>query len=212
MKNQTIKSTLQLFAIVISCSFLQGCILLLPVIENNQAAERKLLAEDHAKTCPLTDGLGLSPDHRFDSMAEAQAFVAAHQSAKRTTPNKRRRVKMSKAMRVAMLVKQLRSGSEVSRTHAATDLGRMGKSAKGAIDDLSNSLRYDESKWVRRAAVKSLAKISGNSVVAPLTFALNDNNPWVVHSAKNALRKVRRELGNGSAGTVQLKPVVYRAN
>ena len=185
--------------------------MLLPVIENNQAAERKLLASEHAKTCPLTDGLGLSPEHRFDSLAEAQAFVAAHQTAKTTTRTKRRRVKMSKAMRVEMLVKQLRSGSEVARTHAATDLGRLGKSAKSAVSDLSNSLRYDESKWVRRAAVKSLAKISGDSVVAPLKFALNDNNPWVVHSAKNALRKVRRELGTNSQA-VQLKPVVYRAN
>lgn len=171
---------------------LSGCILLLPVIERNQAAEAAR-GQTAKKPGTFDTGIPLEQQALGSIDREAQAFVALHSTRPATRP-------LRAEQRLARLLTQLRQGSEVARTHAATDIGMMGLGAKTAVDELSYAVRYDNSKWVRRSAVKSLAKISGPEVVAPLEHALQDRDRYVAHSAKNALRKVRSQLGARAAG------------
>ncbi len=100
--------------------------------------------------------------------------------------------KASGKTRVDSLISQLGHSNDVVRTHAATDLGMLGSKAQRAVVPLSNALERDSSKWVRRAAVKALAKIGTPDVLGPLTLALHDSNKYVAHSAKQALRRLRR--------------------
>lgn len=90
------------------------------------------------------------------------------------------------------LINQLKSGNAAERTCAATDLAQMRGRRDESIRHLSYALRNDQSKWVRRAAAKSLGKIGTSAVIAPLTAALRDRDKWVAHSAANALSNARR--------------------
>lgn len=88
----------------------------------------------------------------------------------------------------ARLVRQLQSGNAAERTCAATDLGSLRLNRSELFTYLAFALRNDESKWVRRAAAKSLGKLGLAKAIAPLTEALKDSDHWVAHSAANALR------------------------
>ena len=96
------------------------------------------------------------------------------------------------AAHYARLLEQLRSTNAAQRTCAATDLGRIDGRRNETVAHLSFILKNDSSKWVRRAAAKSLGRIGTREVVAPLTAALSDRDKWVAHSAANALQQVRR--------------------
>jgi hypothetical protein len=183
-------TSLLLFA---AASTLQGCVLLLPVIEENQAKHPTDELAGLKKSCPLVDGVAGKPiahtgyaRNEFDNYSEAQAFVAAH----RTAPTRTVSTQQSKLNK---LVAQLGADTDVARTHAASDLGSMGPAAKSAVPKLAYALANDESKWVRRAAAKSLGKIGSPDAIEPLTKALRDENKWVAHSAQNALNKVRMQ-------------------
>ncbi|HQH27297.1 MAG TPA: HEAT repeat domain-containing protein, partial [Oligoflexia bacterium] len=94
--------------------------------------------------------------------------------------------------RVNLLIKQLKHNDAAVRTNAATDLGAIGPGAHDAIEPLAQAARDDSSKWVRRAAVKSLPRISsGPRVVDVLAAACNDKDRWVAQSAEKVLRRMR---------------------
>ena len=89
------------------------------------------------------------------------------------------------------LLTQLRSGDAAKRTCAATDLGYLRRSTRELIPPLVEALRNDRSKWVRRAAAKSLGRIGSREVISPLRQALGDRDRWVAHSAAKALARLR---------------------
>jgi len=89
------------------------------------------------------------------------------------------------------LIAQLQRGSAAERTCAATDLGSLRSNKNELLSYLAFALRNDESKWVRRAAAKSLGKLRLTAAIAPLTEALKDSDRWVAHSAANALAALR---------------------
>ncbi len=184
---------------------LSGCVAFVPLIEPDYQPKQGLFGPVATETCPVT-GEQLSaqpasqdsaswmgrtrktPTQNLD-IDEAEAFVAAHVPSKPRARADKRKVKLSK------LIRQLKADTAVARTHAASDIGFMGPYAVHAVGPLAFALRHDDSKWVRRAAAKSLGKIGSEEVVAPLRRALNDRNKWVAHSAGNALRRVERKLG-----------------
>jgi len=90
-----------------------------------------------------------------------------------------------------ILLIRLHSSDPAERTCAATDMGSLLLSRDKLIPPLVQALKYDESKWVRRAAAKSLGKIGSRAVIQPLTEALRDRDRWVAHSAANALKALR---------------------
>jgi hypothetical protein len=99
--------------------------------------------------------------------------------------------KMSKdERRLAKWVKQLETGSEVERTHAAFWIGEQRQAATHTLPLLSSKAVNDQSAWVRRACVKALGKVGGVASVPPLKRALRDSNKWVAHSAANVLRRM----------------------
>lgn len=192
--------------ILVGFSFtLSGCVALVPLIEPDYQPKQGLFGPvQSSEACPLPQTqLNAQPatkrilkskpirvtSEQSDQMAEAQAFVAAH-----VEPERKRRVNKRQA-RLQKLIRQLKAVTAVARTHAASDIGFMGSYAVSAVAPLSFALKYDDNKWVRRAAAKSLGKIGGAEVVAPLRGALRDRNKWVAHSAGNALRKVEQQLG-----------------
>ena len=93
---------------------------------------------------------------------------------------------------VDRLIDNLTRGSnDVVRTHAATDLGQSGDSSTRVLNALSSAMRNDSSKWVRRAAVKSLEKVGGSRAIPYLQQATRDRNKWVAHSAQKALNRLK---------------------
>lgn len=94
------------------------------------------------------------------------------------------------------LVAELQSDNAARRTCAATDMAQLKKRQNEVILHLSHALRFDASKWVRRAAAKSLGKIGTRDVIGPLTAALSDRDKWVAHSAANALQRLRARGGH----------------
>ena len=87
-----------------------------------------------------------------------------------------------------LLISDLKSGSNVERVHAAFWVGEMGAKAVKAIPYLAANLRHSN-EWVRRASVKSLAKIPSRGVIKYLKSATYDRNKFVSDSAKKALRR-----------------------
>ena len=195
--------------IVLSVSAFQGCMLLIPTIERNQAAYPVQQARP-ANSTPMIDSYGrqLGEVSQVEDMSELQAFVAAHHNARTVSRTP------SKETQVQRLVKQLQAETDVARTHAASDLGTLGLTARKAVVPLAYVLRHDESKWVRRAAAKSLGKIGTPEVVEPLRRATQDRDKWVAHSARNALTKVERQLQSRPRPQrhIYRYPLAYRAN
>lgn len=93
--------------------------------------------------------------------------------------------------RVLMLLAQLQSNDPAARTCAVTDLGFLPTHRAQIVPPLSRAVVHDKSKWVRRAAVKSLAKIAPREAIPLLEVALRDSDRWVQHSAARALAQLR---------------------
>ncbi|GEM_PF-5621698 len=87
------------------------------------------------------------------------------------------------------LVAQLQNGDSAARTRAATGLGDQGRRARSALPQLIAALD-DESKNVRRAAVKALEKVGGVEIEEPLILKLRDRDRYVRESAANVLRRL----------------------
>ena len=99
--------------------------------------------------------------------------------------------KLVKADPVAQALANLRNSSDATRTTAATELGFIGFGRVDVIEALKVSTWKDPSKWVRRAAVKSMYKLAGKGAIPTLRNALKDKDPYVVHSAQRALVMLR---------------------
>jgi hypothetical protein len=162
-------------------SVFSSCVLLLPFVETD-TGKQSPYSESGSISCSMNMARSLDA---INSGACAQG--SSYQRARLGT-------RTSKQRRLEQLLVQLSSSDAAARTGAATDLGALGSFASPAIDPLAHAARYDESKWVRRASVKSLAKISSEQqVVQTLTAASHDRDRWVAHSAQRALRKMGRK-------------------
>ena len=184
-----------------------GCVAVVPFLHPDVALAPDGTVLQSAKGCPVS-GIGQLPqavasvDGAEDEAIKLSFFApmpasAAVESprvkapAPKVVPRKPSREELS-ARRLSILVQQLRDRSDVVRTHAASDLGRLGRYAAPAVKSLAYVLENDSSKWARRAAARSLGKIGEPSAVQPLVRALRDDNKWVAHSAERALNKIRR--------------------
>jgi len=159
---------LSTIAIFLSVST-QGCVLLLPFIDMDKSAE---LSSGGVSTCPYKrnaeTGIAVG-----DVSAQSLSFTP------RTLDN------------TSQLIESLSNGTEVARTHAATDLGMSRENGTRVIEALARATQVDRSKWVRRAAVKSLEKVGGRNAIPHLRQAAKDRNKWVAHSAKKALQRLQ---------------------
>lgn len=175
--------------VLAAAAYLSGCVALVPFIEPDAQARGEIERLEKA-SCPVE--MAKHPQILFFAPEPTARRVPRGSRITLTTGATRAvpRPNVSGAAKLKLLVEQLHSGDPVVRTHAATDLGMMGRSATSAIDDLARAVRHDQSKWVRRAAVKSLGKIGTNAAQAPLRDALRDSNKWVAHSAERALRRL----------------------
>jgi len=90
---------------------------------------------------------------------------------------------------VPVLIRALRSESELARESAATALGEIGPDAKEAVPALIQGLK-DASFWVRGSAAMALGKIGAKEAVPALIQALKekDESDWVRDAAATALR------------------------
>lgn len=177
---------------------LNACVVFLPFIESDLPQESGKQTYRKPTTCNIQDistfgdnkggkggrgGRGSRGDNNF-SVANFTCYSA---NGKRTPCSKTQQKKASNR-RVKLLIHQLNHKDPAARTNAATDLGQLGPKAESAIGPLVHALHYDKSKWVRRAAAKSLPKISRNpTVYTALQRATKDSNKWVAHSASRAL-------------------------
>jgi hypothetical protein len=191
-----------LWAVILSLSLsftLSSCVLLVPFVETdlpkNELAcrcrannERSAAAtEEHQnKNFPYT----VPKPVLLLSSGRVQAAV----QGTRQLVVRRAKPAPTLQTRISALLGQLQDQNAALRTNAATDLGMIGPAASSAISPLIRAVKNDDSKWVRRAAVKALVKISsGPDVVKTLQFALGDSNVWVAHSAAGALRRIGNE-------------------
>ncbi len=164
-----IQKTLRLVVFAaVCCSVLCSCVALLPFVQPDDTAIK------NNNIC--------QPGHKDDSLACAVADSSVRASVPSVTKKKQR---------IEQLKKQLSDPDAARRTNAATSLGEFGPAARMAIPALIYAVKYDSSKWVRRASVKALPKISSDQeTIAALRYALNDKNSWVSHSAANALKHI----------------------
>lgn len=98
---------------------------------------------------------------------------------------------LSKDERIEELLVQFRTGNSAARTTAITDLGTLGPLNTHSMTVVLRALSSDESKWVRRAAARTLGRLQMGGTESALRVALGDNDKWVSHSASEALRKMR---------------------
>ena len=143
-------------------------------------------------------GCVIAPENQPEAIV-----VSTVQSAPAPVPARPKRIPLGSNRRVPtvrerrsdglfqILVIRLHSSDPAERTCAATDMGTLLRPPSELIPPLVQALKHDQSKWVRRAAAKSLGKIGSRAAIQPLTEALNDKDQWVVHSAANALRSLR---------------------
>lgn len=89
------------------------------------------------------------------------------------------------------LLAALSSADAATRTCAVTDLGFLPHFRHEIVPPVSHAVVNDESKWVRRAAVKTLAKVASADAIPLLRRALTDRDRWVQHSAAKALERLR---------------------
>jgi hypothetical protein len=175
--------------------WLSGCAVLIPFVQEQQAREQQVLAAQQAEEAARLAVINPPPVH-IAASSEERPFHSPAAGNDATGNNyviSGRRAKSDQLYR--QLVRQLKNPDPAKRTCAATDLSRLNRSSGDLIPHLVRALRTDNSKWVRRAAVKSLGRIGTRAVIAPLTAALNDRDRWVAHSAANALQGVRTRIG-----------------
>lgn len=99
----------------------------------------------------------------------------------------------SRDARTDELLLQLREGNAALRTNAVTDLGLLAPLRGDAVSAVIYALKNDESKWVRRAAARTLGRLQLRNSASALRVALNDGDKWVSHSAAEALKRISSE-------------------
>jgi len=165
---------------------LSGCFLLLPVTEPDQGGG----------TPSQRGAFELSSANSSNGNNSSESYLASRQQSRTNTGETRdqKRARQAAAYRtkkVQALVHQLQHGNDALRTSAATDLGNLNQMHSQVIPHLASALTNDKSKWVRRAAAKSLGHLGSQQGVAPLKKALSDRDKWVAHSAANALNRLK---------------------
>lgn len=86
---------------------------------------------------------------------------------------------------------QLDSPNDAQRTRAVTELLHLNDNNPDVISKLESLVVTDDSKWVRRASVKALAKLSGRDSLSTLKYAKKDKDKWVRHSATEAIKNLK---------------------
>lgn len=97
---------------------------------------------------------------------------------------------MTREARVADLLRRLRDESAAVRTNAATELAGIRPTSKEIEPALVEALRNDPSKWVRRAAARTLGRLRLRTAESALRTAVSDRDHWVAHSATEALKRI----------------------
>ncbi|MFN8390029.1 MAG: HEAT repeat domain-containing protein [Bdellovibrionota bacterium] len=166
--------------------FTTGCAVLIPFVE------------------PKSQVPAVETDELFDPEIPLQAFInvpspVAQAVGTRELPPLANNLAITPARAKSdvlyrQLIEQLKSPDAAKRTCAATELASLNRKRSDLIPHLVRALRYDQSKWVRRAAAKSLGKIGSKDVIQPLMQAQNDRDKWVAHTATNALQQARSRL------------------
>jgi hypothetical protein len=170
---------------------LNACVVFLPFIESDLPQETGKQTYRKPTTCHVQDISALEGNN-FSG-----ANVTCYAASGKRTPCSKAQPKKASNRRVKLLIHQLKHQDAAARTNAATDLGQLGPKAESAVGPLVHALHYDESKWVRRAAAKSLPKISRNpTVYTALQRATKDSNKWVAHSASRALGRMGSSRGS----------------
>ena len=159
-----------LVLLVALVGFLNGCILLLPLIPDESS---------ESEMAPQIERISYQPS---DEMIVRPSFKPA---ALKVSPSREE----LRQRRMLSLIEDLRTGEPVVRVHAAFWLGEMGHRARKAVPVLVENLRHNH-HWVRRASAKSLGKIRAKNAVPALRMSLKDRNKWVAHSAANSLEKI----------------------
>lgn len=95
---------------------------------------------------------------------------------------------MSKDSRAEELLGKLRHRDPATRTTAATDLGVLGYRHQKVGLALMQAVQHDQSKWVRRAAVKALGKLRFSAAAQVLRAATFDSDQFVSQSASQVLK------------------------
>ncbi len=185
-------------AVIVSASTLalSGCVVFVPFIESDlpQSPTGSATSYAYEKSCAISQ----DPIVHFFAPQPPGAIADVKSAAlrSRSAPQPRRSPRLSKrARKLSLLLRQLERGDEIVRTHAASDLGMMGSYASPAVDELGRALRFDSSKWVRRAAARSLGKIGSRQGIPALQRAVqSDRNKYVAHSAQRSLQRITRSF------------------
>lgn len=98
--------------------------------------------------------------------------------------------RLEKSLSSSQLLKLLEKGDSAQRTRAAFFLGEKNVGTVLVYKRLAMVARNDSSRWVRRAAVKSMHKLFGRKAKKEILRATNDSDRWVAHSARNALNRI----------------------
>jgi len=171
----------QLFAVLLTCSFLGGCVAVVPLIEPDEGAKNPPVPYSVSVVCP-TCGKGGSKAYSDSPWTAKKRVLAQCPVTSNCAQTKHK---------VAMLRTQLKHSDCAVRTRAASGLGDFGPQAVGAISELVKVVKADQCKWARRSSVKALAKISSEPrVIEALSHATRDKDRWVAHSATEALKKI----------------------
>lgn len=88
-------------------------------------------------------------------------------------------------------LQKLDDPNPAARTRAVTEVAEHNFNSDVIIKKVEAMAQGDESKWVRRAAVKSLSKISGIRSKNTIASACNDKDEWVRHSAKKVMLELK---------------------
>ena len=89
---------------------------------------------------------------------------------------------------VDRLLVKLNKGKPAHKVEAANELGRMGTSASGAVDDLRLYVRSPDGP-VRRAAASALLRIDRDEAIDAFLWAFRDPNAGVRMDAAEALER-----------------------
>ena len=186
----SVERLIRIVALSTLLPLLNACVVLVPFIESDLPPNAAGTSTSYAykEACALSK----DPIVHFFAPSPVGSLAAVKQEGMAVRGPQTGYQKVSKKeRRFQRLVHQLKNGDEVVRTAAASDLGMMGSYARPAVSELSYALQHDRSKWVRRAAARSLGKIGSKDGIPALQHAVRrDANKYVAHSAERSLRRI----------------------
>ncbi len=166
-----------------------GCFAFLPLIDTESAAKeaeangyRERYGESYEAARDVPGGLSSSGSY-------TRAYAAPCDPTSVNCGRNRKTDRSTLLLRRYLV--QLKDKQPAVRATAATSIGLLGPKATVAVQPLIVALN-DQDKFVRRAAVKSLAKIGSREAVEPIRRKLQDRDKYVAHSAARALQSLQR--------------------